>query len=447
MSEQEQYLTVSALTKYIKRKFDADPYLGKVYLVGEISNFRLRPRHQYFSLKDENAKVDVVMFERQFAKINFEPKTGDKVIVSGRISVYERTGNYQMVLDTMSLAGIGDLYQQYEALKKKLAAEGLFEKQRPIPKFPKQIAVITSPSGAVIHDIMTTVRKRYPIVQLVLFPAVVQGETAAPSLVKRLQEVNNRTDFDTIIIGRGGGSIEDLWPFNEESVARAIYASRIPVISSVGHETDTTIADYVADVRVATPTAAAEAATPVLTEEVAKIQSLQIRLLQAFSRTVGRARAQYKKLRESPVLMQPERLYDSYVQRVDTLDHQLNLAIQKQVQTKRQQFVFEQQKLSDNSPLQRVQQSQHELAQLQQRLQRAVVQTMNQKRQAATQQIQALQYLSPLKILGRGYTYTTNDQGEMLKTVAQYQPHEQITIHVADGQVRAQVIDAKKEQS
>ena len=282
--QRENYLTVTALTKYIARKFTYDPYLERVYLVGEISNFRLRERHQYFSIKDENAKIEAVMFQSNFSRIKFKPEDGMKVLVTGRIEVYEQTGKYQINIETMQPDGVGALYQAYEQLKAKLAQEGVFSRpKRPLVKFPKRIAVITSPSGAVIRDIITTTRRRYPIVQLVLFPAEVQGEYAKDSLVGRLKEVNARGDFDTIIIGRGGGSIEDLWPFNEEEVARAIAASKIPVISSVGHETDTTLSDLAADVRAATPTAAAELATPVLADEILKLKDYQVRLAQAMN--------------------------------------------------------------------------------------------------------------------------------------------------------------------
>lgn len=273
MENSEQYLTVTALTKYIKRKFDVDPYLGRIYLTGELSNFRLRANaHQYFSLKDDHAKISAIMFKGAFEKIKFTPEEGMKVLVTGRISLYEASGSYQIYVDSMQPDGIGALYQAYEQLKKKLTAEGLFNlPKKQLPMFPKRIAVVTSPSGAVIRDIITTVQRRFPIAQIVLFPALVQGDRAAADIVKQIERANEIGDFDTLIIGRGGGSIEDLWPFNEEAVARAIVNSDLPVISSVGHETDTTIADLVADVRAATPTAAAELAVPVLNDEILKI--------------------------------------------------------------------------------------------------------------------------------------------------------------------------------
>ncbi|MBT1019830.1 exodeoxyribonuclease VII large subunit, partial [Enterococcus faecium] len=282
----QEYLTVTTLTKYLKRKFDADPYLERVYLTGEISNFRLRANaHQYFSLKDDHAKISAIMFKGAFQKLRFQPKEGMKVLVVGRISLYEAGGSYQIYVEHMEPDGIGALYQELEERKEKLMKEGLFQgPKKMLPRFPKRIAVLTSPSGAVIRDIITTVKRRYPIVQLVLFPTVVQGNQAADNVVRNIQRVEEMGNFDTMIIGRGGGSIEDLWPFNEERVARAIYQANTPVISSVGHETDTTIADLVADVRAATPTAAAELAVPVLSEELMRIQERQARLQQAFVR-------------------------------------------------------------------------------------------------------------------------------------------------------------------
>ncbi|CAI2600086.1 Exodeoxyribonuclease 7 large subunit [Apilactobacillus kunkeei] len=277
----------------------------------------MRPAHQYFSLKDDNAKISAIMFKSAFDKVKFKPEEGMKVLVTGRISVYEATGNYQIYIDHMEPDGVGALYQAYEQLKKKLTAEGLFSApKKTLEKYPKRIAVVTSPSGAVIRDIITTTRRRYPIAQIVLYPAVVQGNAAASDIVRQINRVNEHGDFDTLIIGRGGGSIEDLWPFNEEIVARAIFDSKIPVISSVGHETDTTIADLVADVRAATPTAAAELAVPVLTDVMTDIKNDQVRIFNAFRNKLNQLQQRLAKIQQSYIFKQPERLYDSYVQKL-----------------------------------------------------------------------------------------------------------------------------------
>lgn len=283
----EQYLTVSQLTKYISKKFEYDPYLEKVYLKGEISNYNPRRRgmHQYFSLKDESAIISVVLFAGAARRIKFNPEDGMSVMISGRVSVYERGGNYQLIIDSMQPDGIGALYLAYEQTKEKLTKEGLFDEilKQSIPKYPKRIGVITSRSGAVIQDILTTVKRRFPIAEIVLFPTVVQGEQSADSIVLNIEKAEAKEDIDIIIIGRGGGSFEDLFSFNEEKVVRAIANAKTPIISSVGHETDTTLTDLVADLRAPTPTAAAELAVPVLSEEILKLEEYEQRLVRSFN--------------------------------------------------------------------------------------------------------------------------------------------------------------------
>ncbi|MCT3525841.1 exodeoxyribonuclease VII large subunit [Latilactobacillus curvatus] len=446
MVKPTDYLTVTALTQYLKAKFERDPYLDRVYLTGEISNFRLRPNaHQYFSLKDNKAKISAIMFKSAFEKIKFTPEEGMKVLVVGRISLYEVTGNYQIYVERMEPDGLGALYQAYEQLKAKLSAEGLFDAPKQLlPRFPKRIAVITSPSGAVIRDIITTTQRRYPIAQLVLFPAVVQGDGAADILVDRLNQVNQQGDFDTIIIGRGGGSIEDLWPFNEERVARAIVASQIPVISSVGHETDTTIADLVADVRAATPTAAAELATPVLTDEVLKLQQQRLRLYQAFSKTLALNKKQLVHLQNSYVLKQPQRLYDGYLQNVDQLHRRLLLAQQQRLQTSQQNVQLLQQRLQSQSPSGAIQQAQRMLTDTDHRLKRAIESLVQNRRQQAGQAVAALDLVSPLKILGRGFAYVTDDNQNVMKKMTDFTVDESIELHVQDGLVNARVTATHK---
>lgn len=443
MAEQ-QYLTVSALTSYLKRKFDADPYLDRVYLTGEISNWRQRPNHQYFNLKDNDAKISVTMFKGAFQKIKFQPEEGMKVLVTGRVSLYEPQGTYQIIIDSMQPDGVGDLYKAYEQLKTKLSAEGLFDRlKQPLPRFPKRIAVITSPSGAVIRDIITTTQRRYPIAQLVLFPTIVQGDKAAADIVKRLEQVN-ALDFDTVIIGRGGGSIEDLWPFNEEKVARAIAEMQMPVISSVGHETDTTIADLVADVRAATPTAAAELATPRLDEEMLRIQQLQQRLRNAMEGRVKYARQLVNKQLASYVFTQPNRLYDGYVQRVDRANERLLNAMQRQFSTKQQAYALLAQRLPVANYQQKIQQTTQRVQNLEVRLERAYANLLQVKRQQLVKTANALNLVSPLTILGRGYSLV-QVADKVVKTIADVQVADEISVRVLDGTVTASVIDIKKE--
>ena len=445
--QHDQYLTVTALTKYISKKFTYDPYLDKVYLIGEISNFRLRPRHQYFSLKDKNAKIEAVMFQSNFKRIKFQPEEGMKVLVTGKIEVYEQTGKYQINIETMQPDGVGALYKAYEQLKEKLTQEGLFSKpKRELAKFPKRIAVITSPSGAVIRDIITTTRRRYPIVQLVLFPAEVQGEYAKDSLVKRLKEVNKLANFDTIIIGRGGGSIEDLWPFNEEEVARAIANSKIPVISSVGHETDTTLADLAADVRAATPTAAAELATPVLSEVLVKLKDSQVRLAGSMQRIIKNKSNQLAKLKNSFIFTQPERLYDGYVQRLDLAETRLINKIETIFHQNQNRLLMEKNKLEHVSPINRIEKLNVLLDSSKKQLVTLTNNIIKEKISEFKKKEKALELLDPSQIMDRGYSYVTAIKNDaVIKNVDDLSDNEELNLHFKDGVAQVKVLRIRRD--
>lgn len=442
--EKQQYLSISALTNYLKRKFDADPYLEKVFLTGEISNWRLRPTHQYFSLKDDNAKINATMFQGNFKKIKFQPEEGMKVLITGRISLYGPSGSYQIIVDSMQPDGVGALYQAYEQLKQKLQSEGLFDRpKRPLTRFPKRIAVITSPSGAVIRDIITTTQRRYPIAQLVLYPAVVQGDNAVGSLVTRLQQVA-QGNYDAVIIGRGGGSIEDLWPFNEEAVARAIVAMPMPVVSSVGHETDTTIADLVADVRAATPTAAAELVTPRLDEELVNLQQLENRLQTAMLNRVKFAKQQVARQMQSVVFSNPQRLYDGYVQRVDLATERLIKAMQQRVVSANNRYQLATRRLPLLQYQQQVLQLEKHINVTQRQLIQASDRIVKDKQQQVAKQMQALNLVSPLNILSRGYSLATKDN-QVIKSTRNVQVNDEIMLRVNDGTLIAQVTEIRKE--
>ena len=439
----EEYVTVSALTKYIKYKFDKDPHLGRVYLTGEISNFRLRPTHQYFSLKDENAIISATMFQSAFKKIQFRPEEGMKVLVIGKVSVFEKSGQYQINIEHMEPDGVGALYLAYEQLKKKLEAEGLFSlPKKPIPQFPKKIAILTSESGAVIQDIQTTVARRFPIVQLVLYPTVVQGVHAVNSILKNLDLVE-QDEYDVVIIGRGGGSIEDLWAFNEEPVVRRVAELSIPVISSVGHETDTTLIDFVSDMRAATPTAAAEIATPVLMEIHQQLRNLQTRLEQALSRQLQIKRERMQALANASIFQNPERIYQVYQQRVDQLEMRLQQMMQQSVQHKRQQLIKNQHRLELGSPSRRVQTEKQALQYLAKRLEQAQGQLMKDKKQQFQRAIQQLDLLSPLKIMNRGYGILQQEE-TIIKSVDQLEVNQELTIQLVDGTVRSKVTSVEK---
>ena len=315
----DKYLTVGALTRYIKYKIDNDEHLKTVFLKGEISNFKMHSTgHLYFSIKDETSKINAIMFSRSAKNITFTPQEGSKVLVMGRISVYEATGNYQIYVEEMLEDGVGNLYIAFEKLKEKLSKEGLFEEiyKKPIPKIPRKIGIITAPTGAAIKDILSTIKRRFPICETILFPSLVQGEYAKEDIVKNIK-LANTYDLDVIILGRGGGSIEDLWPFNEETVAREIFASRIPIISAVGHEVDFTIADFVADLRAPTPTGAAEMAVPNMIDIKNQIKQLNIRLNENINKKIKLKKLKIESLKNSYVIKNPMLMYENKKQKLD----------------------------------------------------------------------------------------------------------------------------------
>lgn len=441
------YLTVSALTTYISRKFSQDPYMRRVYVAGEVSNFRQRPGHQYFSLKDDNAKINVAMFKSAFSKVQFKLEEGMRVLAVGRIGVYAPSGNYQMTIDRLEPDGVGALYAAFQQLNERLQKEGLYNvhQEWPLRPFPRRVAVVTSPSGAVIHDIITTVRRRYPQLEIVLFPTQVQGDAASGDIVRQLQNVAAVPGFDAVIVGRGGGSIEDLWPFNTEEVARAIAAMQIPVVSSVGHETDVTIADYVADYRAATPTAAAEYVTPITAADAqTRVRQDGERLVRAQQALLANMRARLDRSRASVMLTQPDRLYDGYVQRVDQLRMRLTATLPRQVEQMRSRLNLTTNKLLRSGVDQRVAMQRSHVADVQRRLLRAQAQLLERKREQLTRAGSALDHLSPLKTMGRGYAYVSDDDGRILQKTADYALGAQVTIHTADGRVKATV--AAKEE-
>ena len=321
-----EYITISELNHYIKGVMDDNIFLNKVYLKGEISNFKAHTRgHLYFTLKDEGSRLNAVMFSYQTGGLKFEPADGMKVLVCGKISVYEATGSYQIYVESMEQDGLGNLYIEFEKLKKKLAAEGLFDpdKKQKIPKVPKKIGIVTASTGAAIRDILTTIKRRYPICETILFPALVQGNDAARDIVKKI-EIANTYDIDTLIVGRGGGSIEDLWPFNEEIVARAIFNSRVPVISAVGHEIDFTIADFVADLRAPTPTAAAELAVPNIDTINTYLENAINRSTLSINNLIDSRKQTLTSFMTSYVLKKPAAMYEIKEQNLDFLIDKLN---------------------------------------------------------------------------------------------------------------------------
>ena len=332
-----KYLTISQLNEYVKMRIDSDENLRKIFLKGEISNFKNHTRgHLYFTLKDDDSRLSAVMFSSQAAYLKFVPEDGMNVLVEGRISCYPAQGTYQVYVDKMEMDGLGNLYIEYEKLKKKLEAEGLFDQshKKQIPRYPSRIGIITASTGAAIKDILSTIKRRYPICETILFPALVQGAGAAPDVVKQIKKAQEY-DLDVLIVGRGGGSIEDLWAFNEEIVARAIYESKIPIISAVGHEIDYTIADYVADLRAPTPTGAAEMAVPVLTDVKNNIDNYKIRLRENIIKTLKQSELKLEKIKDSFILSNPLAMYEVKEEKLNNYIIVLNKYINEYLNNKK----------------------------------------------------------------------------------------------------------------
>lgn len=325
----KEYLTIKDVNNIVKRVIDNNYELANIYLKGEISNFKNHTRgHLYFSLKDESSRINAVMFSFNASKLNFMPKDGDSVLVRGRVSVYEATGSYQVYVEEMSLDGTGNLYVLFEELKRKLDKEGLFrsDHKKHIKKIPSKIGVVTAPTGAAIKDIISTINKRFPLVTIYLFPSLVQGNLAKDNIVRMIELANNY-DIDTLIVGRGGGSIEDLWAFNEEVVARSIYNSRVPIISGVGHEIDYTISDFAADLRAPTPTGAATMAVPDRGEILRYLDTCRGRLKKALLNKIDNYSEILKKYKSNYLLNNPKRMYEVKEQKLDTLYDKLNIDI------------------------------------------------------------------------------------------------------------------------
>lgn len=435
------YLSVTSLTKYLKMKFDKDPYLERVYLTGQVSNFRRRPSHQYFSLKDEGAVIQATMWAGVFKKLGFDLEEGMKINVVGRVQIYEPSGSYSIIIEKAEPDGIGALAIQFEQLRKKLTAAGYFDDKhkQALPNFVTKIGVITSPSGAVIRDIITTISRRFSGVEIVLYPTKVQGDGAAQEIAANILRANQREDVDLLIVGRGGGSIEDLWAFNEEVVVEAIFESRLPVISSVGHETDTTLADFVADRRAATPTAAAELATPVSkADTLAWIKERQNRAYQASLRRIQLAQERLTKLSQSVVFRQPERLYDGYLQKLDRLSSQLQNMIQYRVQTAQKEETLLRQQLQALNPLVQVQRYEESLDNLNHRLMTASQNHYRTQKVRFEKAQDTLLSLDTSRIVARGYAIVQKNQ-KPITSVSELQTGDLLSLQMKDGHVEVEV--------
>ena len=395
-------LTITQVNDHIRAAMDADPLLSGVAVRGEISNYKVYPSgHHYFTLKDETSSLKAVMFKGNASRLKFRPENGLKVIVMGRITVYPRDGAYQLYATAMIPGGAGDLHVAFEQLKKKLAEEGLFDEshKKALPRFPKTIGIITSPAGAAVHDMLRILRKRFPIANVRLLPVRVQGAEAPAEIVTAIQYANRCRLADVLIVGRGGGSIEDLWAFNDELVARAIYASQIPVISAVGHEPDVTIADFVADLRAATPSNAAELAVPDKDALYQTLDSYSAAMGMVLGRNLEQARKHLQVLSGSAVLKRPEGYLNQQRQRLEHSISRIFSAQERQIFGKRQKFVSCAAKLDA---------------------------------------------LSPLKVLTRGYSVTQTGKGRVVSSVSQVKVQDEIQIAVTDGTITANVLSVKE---
>lgn len=400
---EEKILSVSQVNAYIKSMMDNDALLCNVCVRGEISNYKLYPSgHHYFSIKDADGALRCVMFRGNAVRLRFRPENGMKVLVTGRISVFPRDGAYQLYCTSLTPDGVGDLYVAFEQLKAKLAAEGLFDPahKKPLPKFPHRIAIITSGAGAAVMDMLRILGKRYPLSKVLILPVRVQGVEAPAEIASAIRYANRYQIADIIITGRGGGSIEDLWAFNDERVARAVYASEIPVISAVGHEPDVTICDFVADVRAATPSNGAELAAPDQTQLRNQLQNAQSRLLEAMTKQLKLSRQTLDALAAKRVLQSPENYLQDKRMQLDYLHQQLIAASQRQVVEKKQRFI----------------------------------------RLTAS-----LEAMSPLKVLSRGYSVVRAEDGTLVTDASRMRTGDRIRVQMQKGSLTACVEQAEEE--
>lgn len=396
-------LSITQLNEYIRGRMDEDPLLAQVAVRGEISNYKLYPSgHHYFTLKDEASALRCVLFKGNASRLRFRPENGMKIIAMGRVSVFPRDGAYQLYCTALAVDGVGDLYAAFEQMKKKLAAQGLFDPshKKPIPRYPGTIGIVTSSAGAAIHDMLRILGKRYPLTQVRLFPVRVQGAGASQEIAAAIRYANHYKLADVLIVGRGGGSMEDLWAFNEEPVAYAIYESEIPVISAVGHEPDVTISDYVADMRAATPSNAAELAVPDQDGLRQNLDAMSDTMTGTLSRQLKAARQHWQILSQSPVLRDPTGYLSQQRKKLELLANRMIMAQNKQV-------------------------SQH-----------------NQRYIAAVSKLDAM---SPLKVLTRGYSMAQKENGEIIRSVHQTEQGEQISVRLSDGKLIARILEREEE--
>ncbi len=437
---QNKAITVSELNRQVKRLLETS--YNHVWVSGELSSFaRPGSGHWYFSLKDDRAQIRCAMFKGFNQRLKFQPKEGDQVIIRAKASLYEGRGDYQLIVEDMEPAGLGQLQAAFEALKLKLSQEGLFDPaaKKPLPKMARKVAVVTSATGAVIHDIITVCQKRFPALDIVLLPVRVQGDGSAEEVASAIEFVNTHQLADVMIVGRGGGSLEDLWAFNEEVVARAIYASTIPVVSAVGHEVDYTIADLVADYRAATPSAAAEAITPDQFELMQHIDQQQRRLQFVFDNALQRL--QQRLNNNAQRLVSPQQALADKASRIVELKQRLEQRLKTTLQFAQQTAQSQYNALLQFNPQQQLGFRQDHVANLQRRLHDGQQKQLNEQKHRLSIAAQTLHTASPLATLGRGYSITQNAQQDVIRNPEQVSAGETLTVRLQEGQLRCQVVD------
>ncbi|MCD3218315.1 exodeoxyribonuclease VII large subunit [Mammaliicoccus sciuri] len=436
----DKYLSVTAITKYIKYKFDQDPHLLNVFIKGEISNFKRHSSgHLYFALKDDKGVLSAMMFKSSANQLSFNPKEGDQVLVEGRIGVYESRGAYQIYIQSMQLDGVGLLYEKFEALKKELAEKGYFDQEHKlsIPKYPKKIAVLTASTGAAIRDICSTLDKRYPLAEQVLMSTLVQGKGAKDNIINNIKEADSM-GVDVIIVGRGGGSIEDLWSFNEREVVEAIYHCKTPVISAVGHETDTTLSDFVSDVRAATPTQAAVIATPDINALYQLISNARQYLTKHITQTIQQDKHKLKQLSSYYKLKTPSLLYDQETQKLDELQKQLSRNLEQTVTRNNHKLDILQNKLRITTIYNKTFQFRQDFNRLNMLQTQLVNRIISQKKQVLTSKLAQLDALSPTQIMLRGYSIIEKND-KIITSKNDLKIDDDITINLKDGKINANV--------
>ena len=440
--EKTNYITVTQLNKYLKYKIDNDPNLGIVFLKGEISNFKNHSRgHFYFTLKDETSRINAIMFKTYANLVKFQLYDGMKVLVTGRVSVYEASGSYQIYVEEIMEDGVGSLYLAFEQLKEKLQKEGLFleSHKKKIPKIPRRIGIVTAPTGAAIKDILSTIKRRWPLCETILFPALVQGDLASQDIVKKIKMADTY-DLDVLIVGRGGGSLEDLWPFNEEIVARAIYEAKVPIISAVGHEIDFTIADFVADKRAPTPTGAAEMAVPNLPDVKNYLEQVTIRLQKAMTTKLNMASQRLKNLTDRRIFKNPVMIYEAKEQLFDSLFEKLNSNIKAYLNNKintlnliKASYIF---KNPSVLYIDKIYLYNDTIKKINNNMEKYLINKTNNYQTL----LNKLEILNPITTLKRGYTITYN-QNMTITSIKDVKVGDKIKSKLKDGFIESEVLN------